>query len=217
MCSKVCSYFVKLFDCNIKELHTTSAYNFLQGFAIMSKVKIAFFSNSYKKPLPNTEDMKKKLNAKNIVELKTEKKNPKWTLIEKNDTFVWDVIQVANDAFGIDSQYMPHIFAFSDDVNSSMLGLLYGEHIEAYTTIDRNDIENCTQIANKCLSIEVMIRHFDNVIWYKNFVDEVQPTQAVIKKLEAMDKADEKNAKYFQSLKDKELKKLKMLLTKGWD
>ena len=217
VCSKVCSNFVKLFDCNIKELHTTSAYNFLQGFAIMSKVKIALISSSPKKPLPLAEDMRQKLNIKKVVVLNPNKKNPAWTQIEKDDTFVWDMKRTADEALKTNSQYMATLYAFSDDANSSMLGLMYGHCIEAYTTIDRDDIKECEDLARRCQMLQVMVRHLDNVVLYENFVDEINPTTTVIKKLEAMHKADEKNAKYFQLLKEKELEKLRKILTKGWD
>ncbi|OWS72234.1 hypothetical protein CBI30_03325 [Polynucleobacter aenigmaticus] len=183
----------------------------------MSKVKIALISSSPKKPLPLAEDMRQKLNIKKVVVLNPNKKNPAWTQIEKDDTFVWDMKRTADEALKTNSQYMATLYAFSDDANSSMLGLMYGHCIEAYTTIDRDDIKECEDLARRCQMLQVMVRHLDNVVLYENFVDEINPTTTVIKKLEAMHKADEKNAKYFQLLKEKELEKLRKILTKGWD
>lgn len=183
----------------------------------MTKVKIAIVSSSPKKPLPNAEDIRQKLNVKKVVLLNHSKRNPKWTLIEKEDTFVWDMKRTADDALRTNSQYMADLFAFSEDANSSMLGLLYGDCIEGYTTIDRNDIKECELLARRCQMFEVMIRHMNNSVLYENFVDEIQPSQAVMNKLKAMHNNDTKNAQYFEKLKNKELDKLRKLLTRGWD
>ena len=183
----------------------------------MSKVKIALISSTLNKPFPFADDMRKKLNIKKVVVLNADKINQKWTQIEKGDTFVWDMMRTGKDALKINSPDVPKLYAFSDDANSTMCGLIYADCIEAYTVVDRNDIKVCEDLASKCSTLRAMVSFFDNVVRYKNFVDEIQPTATVIKKLKAMHKVDERNAKYFQSLEDKELKKLRKMLTKGWD
>ncbi len=183
----------------------------------MAKIKFALLKDVYE--LPDVSAMKKALKVKKIsAGDKFENKTADWVAIEHKRTFAFEVVGDFDDLFNLEKDWgRKCLYAFSEDANSTMLSLIYPNHILALFTADDLDVKEYLDAHWARATLERFAQSYENDGQIDFILEKLSFNKSQINKLNSFKQQDKTHYNYVMELRNIYSEKMRKIVSTGWD